>query len=251
MKEQLIISKSCFFNHFNGYRYFPQNSKRHKITIPELIFTKIILKKQGFSLICTSNFVSITRVVSVVQRFEFSRVLNTCPHMHACIRIFFLMHSFSHLPIALQIHKDMYTNFMWFPTAKVVQNLSGGEKIGHKPLFWTFHIILSTSGWYKNLGKESMGIKIPILFSYRFHKVHSLSLILASSQRKLRGYIECLKFDFTIKKACESGFPYCFLTDFTKLFLWGSTLLDFGFLTEGAPWIHRIFKIWCHDKKIK
>ena len=52
-----------------------------------------------------------------------------------------------------------------------------------------------------------------------------------------------------VKKGCESGFPYCFLTDFTKFFLQGSTLLDFGFLTEKASWIHRIFIIWCHDKK--
>ena len=51
------------------------------------------------------------------------------------------------------------------------------------------------------------------------------------------------------KKGWESRFPYCFLANFTKLFLWGSTLLDFGFLTEEASWIHRIFKIWCHDKK--
>ena len=37
-----------------------------------------------------------------------------------------------------------------------------------------------------------------------------------------------------LRKGCESGFPYCFLTDFTKFFLYGSTLLDFGFLTEKA-----------------
>ena len=55
---------------------------------------------------------------------------------------------------------------------------------------------------------------------------------------------------FSIKK-CESRFPYCFLTDFTKFFLQGSTLLDFGFLTEKASWIHQIFIIWCHDKKNK
>ena len=51
------------------------------------------------------------------------------------------------------------------------------------------------------------------------------------------------------KKVCESGFPYCFLSDFTKFFLWGSMLLDFGSLTEEALWIYRIFKIWCYDKK--
>ena len=34
------------------------------------------------------------------------------------------------------------------------------------------------------------------------------------------------------KKACESGFPYCFLTDFTKFILRENMLLDFGFLTE-------------------
>ena len=27
-------------------------------------------------------------------------------------------------------------------------------------------------------------------------------------------------------------------------------LLDFGFLTKEASWIHRIFKIWCHGEKI-
>ena len=51
------------------------------------------------------------------------------------------------------------------------------------------------------------------------------------------------------KKACESRFPYCFLTDFTKFFPRGSLKLDFGFLTEEASWIHRIFKISCHDKR--
>ena len=53
----------------------------------------------------------------------------------------------------------------------------------------------------------------------------------------------------TEKKGCESGFPYSFLTHFTKFFLQGSTLLDFGFLTEKASWIYRIFIIWCRDKK--
>ena len=52
-------------------------------------------------------------------------------------------------------------------------------------------------------------------------------------------------------KACDLGFPYCFLTDFTKFFPWWSTLLDFGFLTEKASWIHRIFKIWSHDNENK
>ena len=51
------------------------------------------------------------------------------------------------------------------------------------------------------------------------------------------------------KKGCESRFPYYFLTDFTMFFLWGSTLLDFEFLTEGASWIHRIFLICFHGKK--
>ena len=46
------------------------------------------------------------------------------------------------------------------------------------------------------------------------------------------------------KKSWEVGFPYCFLTDFTKFFS-----LDFGFLTEKASWITQNFKIWCHDKK--
>ena len=45
------------------------------------------------------------------------------------------------------------------------------------------------------------------------------------------------------EKACESGFPYCFLTNFTKFFLLESISLDFGFLTEEASWIHRNFKI--------
>ena len=54
-----------------------------------------------------------------------------------------------------------------------------------------------------------------------------------------------------IKKACESGFPYCFLTDVAKFFLWGSMLLDFSFLAEEVSWIYRIFKICCHDKKNK
>ena len=52
------------------------------------------------------------------------------------------------------------------------------------------------------------------------------------------------------QKACESRFSYCSLTDFTKFFLWGSILFDFGFLTEQASWIRQIFKIWCHNKKI-
>ena len=51
------------------------------------------------------------------------------------------------------------------------------------------------------------------------------------------------------KKTCESVFPYCFLTDFTKFFLWGSMAVDFGFLSGEASWIYRIFKIWYHDKK--
>ena len=34
------------------------------------------------------------------------------------------------------------------------------------------------------------------------------------------------------KKTCESGIPYCFLTDFTKFFLWEHMLLDFSFLTD-------------------
>ena len=34
-------------------------------------------------------------------------------------------------------------------------------------------------------------------------------------------------------KACESGFPDCFLTGFTKFFFfWESTSLNFGFLTR-------------------
>ena len=55
----------------------------------------------------------------------------------------------------------------------------------------------------------------------------------------------------TNKKGCESRFPYCFLTDFTKLFFWGSTLLNFCFFTEESLWIHRIFKIRWHGKKNK
>ena len=47
---------------------------------------------------------------------------------------------------------------------------------------------------------------------------------------------------FSRKKACESGFPNCSLTHFTKVFLSGSMLFDFGFLTEEATWIHRILK---------
>ena len=54
---------------------------------------------------------------------------------------------------------------------------------------------------------------------------------------------------FNSEKGCESWFPYCFLTVLTKLFLWGRTLLDFGFLAEEASWIHRIFKIWCNSIK--
>ena len=46
-----------------------------------------------------------------------------------------------------------------------------------------------------------------------------------------------------IKKGCESRFPYCFLTDLTNLFFRGSSLLDFGSLTQEASWIHGIFKI--------
>ena len=53
------------------------------------------------------------------------------------------------------------------------------------------------------------------------------------------------------EKGCGSGFPYCFLTNFTNVFLRRSMLLDFGFLTEEASWIHRIFKIWSNDKKHK
>ena len=53
------------------------------------------------------------------------------------------------------------------------------------------------------------------------------------------------------QKVCESGFSYCFLTDFTKFFLRGSTLLDFDFLTEEASWILRFLKIWYHNKKNK
>ena len=52
-----------------------------------------------------------------------------------------------------------------------------------------------------------------------------------------------------MEKGCELGFRYRFLTDFIKNFLLGSMLLDFGFLTEEASWIYRIFKIWCDDKK--
>ena len=52
------------------------------------------------------------------------------------------------------------------------------------------------------------------------------------------------------KKGCESRFLHYFLTDFTKFFFWGSTLLDFGFLTKKASWIHRIFKIWYHGNSI-
>ena len=47
----------------------------------------------------------------------------------------------------------------------------------------------------------------------------------------------------------KSGFSYFFLTCFTEFFLWGCILLNFGFLTEEASWIHRILKSWCHDKK--
>ena len=39
---------------------------------------------------------------------------------------------------------------------------------------------------------------------------------------------------------------YCF---HIELFLWRSMLLDFGIFTVKASWIHRIFKIWCHDKE--
>ena len=51
-----------------------------------------------------------------------------------------------------------------------------------------------------------------------------------------------------VKEKSKSRFPYCFLTDFTKFFLWGNMLSDFGFLTGEASWIHRILKIWCHNK---
>ena len=45
---------------------------------------------------------------------------------------------------------------------------------------------------------------------------------------------ECLGRFAVMKKACEPGFPYCFLTDYTKFFLWASMLLDFGSLTQEA-----------------
>ena len=54
-----------------------------------------------------------------------------------------------------------------------------------------------------------------------------------------------------MKKGCESRFPYCFLTDFTKFFFWGSALIDFGFFTEEASWIHRILKFDVTVKKNK
>ena len=63
-------------------------------------------------------------------------------------------------------------------------------------------------------------------------------------------FSEVLLLNKADKKECESGFPYCFLTDFTKFFLVESTLLDFGYLAEEVSWIHRIFKIWCHYKNI-
>ena len=56
----------------------------------------------------------------------------------------------------------------------------------------------------------------------------------------------CQIFKKKNQKACESGFPYCFLTDFTKF---SFVSLDFGFLAEKAAWIHRILKIWWHNKK--
>ena len=78
------------------------------------------------------------------------------------------------------------------------------------------------------MNRDSHIASSPISRSSFFHDEKVCCLILASSQMKLRGYIEILKFDVTIKeKACESGLPYCFLTDFTKFFLWGSMLHDF------------------------
>ena len=102
----------------------------------------------------------------------------------------------------------------------------------------------------KDVNRDSHIAFPPISQSRFFEGVRCL--IYASSQRKLCGYIIFFKFDVTIKKqGCGSGFPYCLLTDFTKFFLWRSTLLDYGFLTVEAPWIHRICIIWCHDKKNK
>ena len=44
-------------------------------------------------------------------------------------------------------------------------------------------------------------------------------------------------------KACKSGFSYCFLTDFTEFFFRVSMLLNFGFLTNEASWIHQILNL--------
>ena len=62
-------------------------------------------------------------------------------------------------------------------------------------------------------------------------------------KKKLKNVLKKRYGSSKTRKGCESGFPFCFLTDFTKFFLEGSTLLDFGFLTEKASWIYRIFII--------
>ena len=65
-------------------------------------------------------------------------------------------------------------------------------------------------------------------------------------------YPEILKFkNGKIKKRMWIEIPILLLHRFHKvLFLRKYTLLDFGFLTKEASWIHQIFKIWCHGKKI-
>ena len=53
--------------------------------------------------------------------------------------------------------------------------------------------------------------------------------------RVLKMYVSIRKLlEDNTKKTCESGFPYCFLTDFTKFFFREGMLLDFGFLTREA-----------------
>ena len=45
------------------------------------------------------------------------------------------------------------------------------------------------------------------------------------------------------EKACQLELPHYFLTDFTDFLIWGSMLLDFGFITKDALCLYRHLKV--------
>ena len=100
----------------------------------------------------------------------------------------------------------------------------------------TAYLIFSTSDWYHAWCSYYLKHATLLLFFYlsRF--------FLRKMGRKSWNEVPVLRlfsrlkwwilFTNLTRKKYESGFPYCFLTNFTKCFHWESMMLDFGCLTN-------------------